>query len=453
MSTWTIIEEEAHEILDIGGIVSDPTDPVPTFKSGDSPETTGDTEVPDEVWSAGYVPPSPYIRNTNRNLQFNEQIFIASPGYPDGVTSYLMTDDGYTWGRMSLAINAMWPFNSADYEDASTPLAQVNAYYAGNFVTTPPPGVVKVTANYKAQDMKFWSNQDGAAPGADDAVALDRYIITDEWGNKYVMHASGQVDQSDVRSAFDAAVLPDGWTKTVVQLRNDLILKPAKGSDGSYHYLVFRDSADNTYHQFQWSGKGSLASQLDGMPIWGGQTNDKVSGDSDKDLIHGAGGHDQLFGLAGHDQLWADKGNDIIRGGAGRDTLYGNEGHDTLNGCSSADRLIGGSGRDVLTGERGDDTFVFESVTDSNVGTPDKITDFEHRIDVIDLSKIDADTGLDGDQSFHYIGSESLGAAAGELRLNSNGMLMGDVDGDGESDFAIKIEGYDTSLTSRDFIL
>ncbi|MFM9088186.1 MAG: hypothetical protein ACKOPT_08595 [Cyanobium sp.] len=127
MTTWTRLEEEAHEILDIGGVVNDPMDPVPTFKSGDSPETTGDTEIPDEIWADGYVPPPPYVRNTNRNLQFNEQIFIASPGYPDGVTSYVMTDDGYTWGRMSLAINAMWPYESADYIDSDIPLTRINA--------------------------------------------------------------------------------------------------------------------------------------------------------------------------------------------------------------------------------------------------------------------------------------------------------------------------------------
>jgi hypothetical protein len=142
----------------------------------------------------------------------------------------------------------MWPYNSADYAGSGVPLNQVNAYYAGNFVTTPPPGVIKVTVNYKAQDMKFWANQDGVAPGSAGAVPLDRYFITDQWGNEYIMHASGQINQADVGAAFDAAVLPVGWSKRVAQLGEDLILNPAQGSDGSYHYLVFRDSADNSYH-------------------------------------------------------------------------------------------------------------------------------------------------------------------------------------------------------------
>ena len=146
---------------------------------------------------------------------------------------------------MSKAMNAMWPYAAADYSG----LSATSTYYAGNLVTTPSAGVVKVTANFKAQDMKFWANEGGAAAGSEGAVAITRYFVTDQWGNEYVMHASGQTDQSQVAAAFDAAVLPAGWSKSSRILSEDLILNPAQGSDGSYHYLVFRDSADITYHQ------------------------------------------------------------------------------------------------------------------------------------------------------------------------------------------------------------
>lgn len=56
---------------------------------------------------------------TTRNLQFNESYFIASPGMPDGETSYLTTSDGYTWGAMSKAINAMWPYSTRPGRTAS----------------------------------------------------------------------------------------------------------------------------------------------------------------------------------------------------------------------------------------------------------------------------------------------------------------------------------------------
>jgi Ca2+-binding RTX toxin-like protein len=332
---WTDLTE-AHEIIDIGGVIIDPSAAMATYKGADDPDSPGDTLIPDSVWDDGYEPPLPYIANTTRNLQFNQSSFIASPGAPDGVTTYIFTSDGYSWAAMSKAINAMWPYNSADYSG----LSAVNAYYAGNLVTDPPPGVVKVTANFKAQYMKFWANEDGVKPGTKGAVPIDRYIIKDEWGNKYIMHASGQSDPEAVAQAFEDAVLPEGWTKKVKQLSHDKILSPAEGADGSYHYLVVRDSADNTYHQISWSGKGSLAAQVEGMPIWGGQTNDTVAGLAFDDLVHGAGGNDVVLGHKGNDTLYGDAGDDKVKGGQGDDVIEGNGGYDVLVGGNGADQFV-----------------------------------------------------------------------------------------------------------------
>lgn len=411
---WKVLEE-AHEVIDISNIQIDPTLPVATYKSADEPGGE-DTEIPDEAWPS-YEPTSPFIKNTTRNLQFNESHFIASPDAPDGVTTYVM-HDGYSWAAMSKAINAMWPYRRSDY---GTVPSSINAYYAGNFTTTPPAGVVKVTPNFKAQDMKWWANQDGVPPGTSGATPLERYLVTDQWGNRYIMHASGQTDQANVRAAFDAAVLPKGWTKRVIELEADLILNPARGSDGSYHYLVFRDSADNTYHQNYWSGWGSLATQLSGMPIWGGQSGEPVSGDSDNDVIHGAGGNDRVSGQAGDDQLWGDAGDDSLDGGQGSDMLYGNE------------------GRDLLSGGAGWDRFVFLTSSDSVPGNKDVLIDFVGGVDKIDLSAIDANSGQDGDQSFTFIGKFPFTGTAGQLRLTPDNDLAGDVNGDRKADFAIRL--------------
>lgn len=350
---WSTLEE-AREIIDVGTVLTAPEQAMPTYKSGDDPGEAGDSEIPAAVWDAGYAPPLPYVANTTRNLQFNQSHFIGSPGAPDGTTTYVATSDGYTWAAMSKAVNAMWPYTAADY----TGLSAASTYYAGNLVTTPDPGVVKVTANFKAQDMKFWANEDGAAIAEDGAVALTRYFVTDQWGNEYVMHASGQTDQSQVAAAFDIAVLPAGWTKSIRVLTEDLILNPAEGSDGSYHYLVFRDSADNTYHQVSWSGRGSLAGQIDGMPVWGGQTGDLLTGDAGgtrADLMHGAGGRDRLDGGSGDDTLWGDADEDTISAGAGADLAYGNQAADLLSGGDGDDTLFGGQQADTLVGGAGSD--------------------------------------------------------------------------------------------------
>ena len=302
----------AHEIIDIGSVYRDPQDALPTYKGA------GDNPIPDDVWNAGYAPPSPYIANTTRNLQFNESQFIASPGEPVCSTSYVTTSDGYTWAAMSLAINAMWPYDKRAYSG----LPSKNAYYAGNLVETPAPGVVKVTANFKAQNIKFWANENGVAPGTPGAVPLPRYFVRDRWGNEYVMHASGKDTPAEVAQAFEDAVLPKGWKKVERELNKDLILRPAEGSDDSFHYLVIRDSADNTYHQYKWSNRGALQARVQGsaMPIWGGQGRNVLSGGPGADLIHGAGGNDRIRPGRGSDEVWGDAGVDtvVLRGNSRR---------------------------------------------------------------------------------------------------------------------------------------
>src|SRR5881397_2900588 len=105
---WKVLEE-AHEIINIGTVLAaHPEEPVATYKSA------GSSPIPDDLWPA-YVPPLPYLKNTTRNLQFNESQFLASPGEPIGTTTYVTTPDRYTWGAMSLAINAIWPYNPTQY--------------------------------------------------------------------------------------------------------------------------------------------------------------------------------------------------------------------------------------------------------------------------------------------------------------------------------------------------
>lgn len=141
----------------------------------------------------------------------------------------------------------------------------------------------------------------------------------------------------------------------------DLILEPARASDGTYHYLVLRDSADNGYHQVSWSGAGLVSGQVQGMPLWGGQTDDRIiSSDIWADTIHGAAGNDELNGQGGDDALWGDDGNDTLVGGAGNDSLNGGLGLDLARfagnrasyGVTQADddtlQVSGSSGADTL---------------------------------------------------------------------------------------------------------
>lgn len=133
------------------------------------------------------------------------------------------------------------------------------------------------------------------------------------------------------------------------------------------------------------------------------------------------------------------------------DDLWGGEEVNEIAGSKGGDFLDGLGAKDVLTGGKGGDTFHFYAADHSAVGKADVVTDFKSgEGDRIDLSDIDADTEVVGDQDFAFIGKRGFGGTAGELRF-ADGLLTGDVDGDGRADFAIDIAVR--SMNSGDFLL
>ena len=131
--------------------------------------------------------------------------------------------------------------------------------------------------------------------------------------------------------------------------------------------------------------------------------------------------------------------------------MIGSAYNDTLSGTQWANVITGGGGADTLSGRGGADTFVFTALTDSTVAASDTILDFEHGVDKIDLSQIDAISTTAGEQSFQFIDTNVFTRHAGELNY-MNGVVSGDVDGDGLADFRIVI-GNKSPLSAVDFVL
>ena len=143
-------------------------------------------------------------------------------------------------------------------------------------------------------------------------------------------------------------------------------------------------------------------------------------------------------GVTSHDNLSIAYGT-IIENAIGstmRDVLWGNEVSNKLEGLGGDDVLNGRAGADMLIGGEGADTFEF-----SDMDAIDTIADFESGVDAIDVSQL-------GFTSFSDSGAFS--GTAGEL-IYANGMIMGDVDGDGEADFAIDVQG--DPVTADDLLL
>lgn len=219
--------------------------------------------------------------------------------------------------------------------------------------------------------------------------------------------------------------------------------------------------------------------------LFGGLANDTIRGYGDDDWLDGGAGKDTLLGDLGDDtyvvDVTADRvleaanaGSDTIRASlsyalpANVETLdligttaiaaVGNDASNTLAGNAADNFFLGNRGADQLIGEGGADTFAFRALSHSTVASSgrDVIVDFSRQQgDHIELNRIDANSGLAGDQAFSFIGGANFSGQAGELRSVSSGgttVVSGDVDGNGQADFAISLRGH-VALNAGDFIL
>lgn len=142
------------------------------------------------------------------------------------------------------------------------------------------------------------------------------------------------------------------------------------------------------------SGADGLRGGVGNDTLLGGSENDTLSGDdgndsldggTQNDRILGGAGNDRLIGNSGNDYLQGDAGNDTITAAAGLDTLDGGDGSDSLDGGDDTDRLTGGLGADILKGGNGADIFILKVATHSTAAASDRISDFTHGSDRIDV--------------------------------------------------------------------
>ena len=138
-------------------------------------------------------------------------------------------------------------------------------------------------------------------------------------------------------------------------------------------------------------------------------------------------------------------------GDGNANVITGTDANNTIYGNGSNDTITGGQGHDILYGGAGSDRFVFENA--ATIGW-DTIKDFSG--DKIDVSQIDANTKVAGNQAFTFVGSTWL-ANAGDLGAYQDTArgctwVQGDTNGDKLYDFSIRVDGLH-SLKAVDFIL
>jgi Ca2+-binding RTX toxin-like protein len=157
------------------------------------------------------------------------------------------------------------------------------------------------------------------------------------------------------------------------------------------------------------AGRNAFYGQGGNDTIKGGGGRDSLFGGDGNDTISGAGG---MYGGTGDDIItstyrrrgsqgdlqFGEGGDDTMTGNNGNDTMYGGFDDDVMKGGAGEDYLHGGSGHNILTGGLDRDVFAFQSFGAGH--SYDTITDFERNYDKIDLSAIDADPTMAGNQAF-----------------------------------------------------
>lgn len=157
--------------------------------------------------------------------------------------------------------------------------------------------------------------------------------------------------------------------------------------------------------------------------IKGGAGNDTLNGQSGNDLVAGDVGNDRVAGDAGNDSLYGNDGNDTLYGGDGNDYLSGGGHSDSMLGGSGNDTLLGGPGCDTMDGGLGYDVYRYSNTAESKPGSAnrDQIVFGSPGAfveDVIDVSAIDADLAIEGNQAFVFIGTAAF-TGPGQIRVQA----------------------------------
>ena len=289
--------------------------------------------------------------------------------------------------------------------------------------------------------------------------------------------ADEAVDDPNAPTEGDDMLSGTNGNDSIDLLGGDDVYDAGSGSD-----IVIGGTGDDTLNGE--AGNDTLAPGLGTDVADGGEGRDLVdySGVAERVLVdlaqdvsgagfarffgEGAGAGDQFIGIEdamggeAADNLRGDGDGNTLHGGGVSDRLYGRAGDDTLDGGTGADALYGNLGADVMTG--GDDAgrrdrFIYFQADESGVGAGnrDVITDFAAGEDRIELSRIDANTGIGGKQRFDFVGDAAFSGTAGELRYEQSGgttLVQADRDGDGIADFEIELQGT-VDLSASDFLI
>lgn len=335
-------------------------------------------------------------------------------------------------------------------------------------------------------------------------------------GIDYLKSTAASVDlRAATLSGFDVLVLDGPGNQNVffnsTQFGSGLALDSTLNCQGGSSNTVTIDvtSASFSANSFFFGGFDAddrlvLNGDDQGDTITGSQVNDTINGNLGSDVLIGGAGDDELNGGSGDDFMFGGSGNDsyfvdsagdiaaevlvgadpggvdrvvstvnhtlsgfienlVLKGGGaiqgfgnGLDNeITGSDIGNTLRGLGGNDRLVGGGGVDVLIGGAGNDTYVFRFASESSAGAAnrDTINGLRSGEDVIDVSGVDADFTISGNQAFVLDAGGTFDAGEFRFRVvGGNTIIDFNTDADSTAEMQIVVSNV-TGMTAADLIL
>jgi hypothetical protein len=356
--------------------------------------------------------------------------------YMTGANLGVLTIDGNRYEKGVIVANT---YGSVTFPDNPATIGSINFFNFGNGSNS---------VNYFAGRQYVKGN------GGDDTISTgaDKDTLLGNAGNDSLNGG----DDRDVLSGGSGDDTLDGGAgadKMHGGLGDDVFI-----ADNASDQVV--EAPDSGTDVVQTSVTYSLAnvSNVENLVLTGSAAIDGT-GNGLVNTINGNSAANSISGGAGADYIVAASGADTVSGGNGADSIFGGNGNDPLNGNGGDDRITSGGGIDTLTGAGANDTFVFNALGESGVGAGNRtiITDFSTisgNDDIIDVSSIDANTGVAGNQAFARTGTAAF-TAAGQARhvvQGGNTIVQFNVDANTAADLEIQLTGT-PALTAGEFIL
>ena len=311
-------------------------------------------------------------------------------------------------------------------------IAAIQKLYGANFATNAGDTVYKWSASTGAMQIN----------GVSQGTPAGNHVFMTVWDGG----GTDTYDLSDYGSNLTINLAPGAWSTFAQGQLADLNGRGTKLAAGNVaNALLFeKDARSLIENVIGGSGNDKIVGNVTNNRLAGGQGNDSLDGGICDDTLVGGAGAETLNGGTGYDWVSYDDATlgiilDVMKGGTGGDAtgdrikavegisgsayadtiiggtsaetlrgqdgadrLDGGAGNDTVEGGAGDDTILGGAGADKLTGGAGADTFRIEKATDTakTALTRDVILDFVQGTDRIDLSQIDANTRVAGDQAF-----------------------------------------------------